>query len=175
MLFVLVLLANSVVYAVMPDSWALGVQRRQQEKSLWCWTASATSILHYHGKNITQSAFAIRVHSSTANRGATDSQVRAGLHSYGLSSTLTSTVGFDRIQYEVFTIRRPLYAGYSYKQTSGGHAVVIDGFDVAGSGWVRYMDPGNASYIWRTYISFRDNSVWVWDGTLYNMTKNSNW
>lgn len=172
----LILVMTSVVSYAYPSAASLNVPNKLQERSLWCWDASSVSILGKYGKTVSQSSFCTTVKGFIVNETATDSEAQSGLNTDGLSSSYTaSSIAFNSIISNVYTNKKPMYAGWTWS-SGGGHAMVIDGYNITTDNYVSYMDPGDGTHHTSTYTFYEGGSGYdhVWDGTIYNFSKNSN-
>ena len=166
-------LSNTAAFAI-TTSEAVAIPKVKQAQTNWCWAASSVSILKYYGKSVTQNAFVSKVKGSAVNKTASDREVLAGLKAYGLTGTLVSdAITYNRIVSQIGT-GKPVYAGWTWN-TSGGHAIVIDGFDglSASTGYVEYMDPADGKCHSLSFYAFKGGSSYnhVWDGTIYAISK----
>ncbi len=95
-----------------------------------CWAACMVSILNYHGENLTVS----KILSDTGESGAADtSEVKSYFSDYGYSSTMFNqySLSFSNIKTEI-NANRPIWQAIG--TGTGGHAVVIEGYQEKGSG-----------------------------------------
>ncbi|WP_167568606.1 papain-like cysteine protease family protein [Brevibacillus migulae] len=164
---------TSQVFAA-PTSASLGVDDELQQYNQWCWAASSVSILDYLGTDITQLQFVTAVKGQRENSPATDSEVQDGMEEFGYQSTLvTDMISWDSVKTEIGTNERPIYAGWSWKDGTGGHAVVLDGYDDGDDNYVEYMDPGYSDHFIEEFSWFRgkykSTSDHIWDGTIYKI------
>lgn len=166
----LVISFTTIISHAYPATYSVSVPKEKQEKTLWCWAASSVSILENLGTNTTQSDFCTVVKGKITNKAANDSEAQDGLSHYGYSSKLTTSyLSFNTIRLEIYNYERPIYMGWSWN-SGGGHALVIDGYDMSSEDYVSYMDPHDGAYHYGTYDWVKGNSSnHVWDGTLYKI------
>ena len=140
--FILVL---TVVYikpqtiAAYPTTYVLNITKYQQEKSNWCWAATAKMIASYLGYSITQSGVVGYIKGSTVNETASAGEIRSAIQ-YAISSRYSvrteGVLTHIKIQ-EYISSNRPLGLGVS-NGSGMGHVMVVSGY---GSGTVTIIDP----------------------------------
>ena len=95
-----------------------------------CWAACMVSILNYCGENLTVN----KILSDTGESGAADtSEVKSYFSDYGYSSTMFNqySLNFSKIKTEI-NANRPIWQAIG--TGTGGHAVVIEGYQEKGTG-----------------------------------------
>jgi hypothetical protein len=153
---------SAVVYAYSMEDYIV-IDGQTQAQSNWCWAACASSILDYYSSSVTQTTFVTYVRGSAVNFPATPQEVKDGLAYWGVSSVLSSAyLSFDGIRAEINTYSRPIYSNWKWA-TSGGHAVLIDGYCIDSGNYVDYMDPQDGNFHYSSY-------TWVVGGSGYNHT-----
>lgn len=113
-------------------STQLGVIRQRQEKSKWCWVASALMIGKYRtNSTVTQTQTVTYVKGSPINKGGTDDEVIQAIHfsSNGTkNASAISPLAFERL-IEKIDLDRPFGIHMTWK-SGGGHMTVGAGYDL---------------------------------------------
>ncbi|MBQ1818058.1 MAG: C39 family peptidase [Clostridia bacterium] len=148
----------------------------QQPKSNWCWAASGASCVGYVGQLIiTPSDFSIAVKGNSVNNAtASLSEVRSGLNSYSISSSIGAILTFQTVMYENDTKDRPIIAGLGQMNANGNytlcHMVVISGYkNLSSGGKVWIMDPATGTKTLNTYSSLCNTGSLYWFSSIGNM------
>lgn len=118
-----------IMITVSSFAFNLGVTRYKQEKTHWCWAASAQMVGKYvTGKKYSQSLICRYVMGDTSNIGADNEQTSTALFyttskstKYGSYLTLNGAKG-------QINAHKPFIAALTWSGGSGGHAVVISGY-----------------------------------------------
>ncbi|WP_081857284.1 papain-like cysteine protease family protein [Tumebacillus flagellatus] len=155
------------------SSTVLWIPGAQQQRSLWCWAASSTSILSYFGKSVSQCDFVNHVKglSSCNDLSATVQEAQGGMYDYGVSSNYYSgTLAFSTIQTQI-NGSKPIYVSWAWTGNSSGHAVVIEGWNDSGGQYVDYMDPVDGTMHSMTFNAFCYDSTHSWRWGLKDMLK----
>ena len=157
----------------------LSVPIYKQEKSNWCWVASARMMAKYHvpSSTRTQTQMVVYIKGSNVNKtGTTTEAANAAKYAahnqriYLPRSAQTFDVIKARINENV-----PVYAAAGYYDSNnerhGGHAVVIYGYQIVpkSTGGIYYNDPSTASSHYTRFSSFCDGSYngRKYDGSVY--------
>lgn len=167
LIFILTFLAIFNVTSVSAtEHKTLSVPREKQQQSLWCWAASATSVLKYHGTTVSQSAFVIKVMDDIYNVTARIGDVQYGLKQYGYkSSVLNGKLHFDSAKLQI-NGNKPVLAGLS--GSTIGHMVVVRGYlDDSGDRYIYAMDPETGTYEVAKFQNFTAVNI----TNLINITK----
>ena len=163
-----------LITPVSASALKLSVTSTQQEKSNWCWAATAQCIAKYiNGWAPSQTSIVTYVKGSAVNQGANASEEQLALKYCGLSSSYSSSSRtFSQVKADI-DANRPINAGIQWT-SGGGHSVVLHGYTgTAGtsSETVYYMDPwsSNSRWVTCTYSYFKSNSSFKWYRTIYNI------
>lgn len=149
---------------------SLGVWNVKQSKNNWCWAASSQSVLDHYNIFSVQDGIVKVVKGSVVNKTATVDEVQEGLEAYGLDSSATGSLSFNKLKGELNS-GDPVIAGIVYSD-GGGHMVVIDGYEEDGtSKYIEFMDPAKGSHVVKSYSSFKDSSSQEWLESIYNFSK----
>jgi len=141
------------------------VAAQVQEKSLWCWAATASMAAKYLGaSSATQTNIVTFVKGSAVNDTGTVYDIKNGMAHYTVYSTaLLSSLSFGDI---IYNIDRNMNMVAVVTWTSGGgHAYLIRGYyqdTGAGTSNVYYIDPADGSYNIKSYSTFKNNSASNW-------------
>lgn len=134
--------------AAYPTTYVLNITKYQQEKTNWCWAATAKMIASFLGYDITQSGVVGYVKGSTVNETASAGEIRSAIQ-YAINSKYAvrteGVLAHVKIQEYIYG-RRPLGMGIS-NGSGMGHVVVVSGY---GSGTVTIIDPA-ANVATRSY------------------------
>ncbi|SFK48433.1 C39 family peptidase [Lysobacter sp. cf310] len=141
----------------------LNVPLHMQEHSNWCWAASATMILQYHGRPLAQCTFVNKAFNinyacgnstfywnSPANQGNWNYYVDDHMNYYWGGMRFYQQNGYlsqADLQYRI-NANKPFIMSWRWSN-GGGHDVVVKGY--SGS-YVYFNDPWDGSYT-RTYAS----------------------
>jgi hypothetical protein len=128
-----------------------------QDKSLWCWAASSTSVLRINGySSQTQAAFVQTVKGNTLDQtNLPHGTIAAWKTHYNLSTTSAyNTLSFASIKNIISSgaVRQPIFCQVLWS-TGGGHDVVISGYNDTNDD-LRIMDPGLSTWSWCTRSNF---------------------
>lgn len=129
-----------------PDSKLLSVPYFSQQTLEWCWAAAIQMVTAYYGRPVQQcQTLSVFLGGDCCNSpqfcvvGAPSMQtIQQGLYSLaGLQSQyVPSPISFDAVKAEI-AAGRPVIIGY--RGSSGGHVVVINGYDRNGN--ISILDP----------------------------------
>lgn len=137
---VIVTVQGSQKVEAYPTTYIMNITKYQQEKSNWCWAATAKMIASFLGyQSITQSGIVGYIKGSTVNETASQGEIRSAIQ-YAINSQFavrTEGVLFHIKIQEYISNRRPLGLGVS-NGSGMGHVVVVSGY---GSGTVTIIDP----------------------------------
>jgi hypothetical protein len=151
------------------------VVAQQQEKSNWCWAATASMAAKYLGvNNATQSNIVTAVFGSAWNFAGSIYDIRDGLDAFDIYSVPnTSPVSFLQITNDIDMGSNVIaLVDFTDPNQFFGHAFLIRGyyFDTSvGHQNIYYIDPQDASAHVNSYSSFNSNSSWYWKHTVYNI------
>lgn len=167
----ILLLSPTIAYA---DVLKLDIDGVVQQKTNWCWAASAKSVSDYLGGNgLSQTKIVTNVKGSAINEGASPSEQKKALTTDGISTTYTNgTISYSKIKTMIEGWYSPILAHIAWTD-GGAHAVVIYGYDDDDDDCVTYMDPWGSNSRWN-YTSiddFKDNDDFSWVRTYYNNTE----
>ncbi len=82
-----------------PSARTLSVTRYQQEKTNWCWAASAKMLGKYFGSTKTQSQICQYVKGNTNNVGASNSEITKAMeYATGKNCSITGNLTFTEIK-----------------------------------------------------------------------------
>ncbi|MGN1031134.1 MAG: papain-like cysteine protease family protein [Butyricicoccaceae bacterium] len=128
------LLAIAIIFAspihVYAASKTLGMTRYEQEKSNWCWAASAQMVGKYvYGTKMSQSNICTYVKGEVVNTTATISQVATALYYTTRKGTASSNSYFSLSTSQThINNSKPFIARLGWN-SGGGHAVAIYGYN----------------------------------------------
>jgi hypothetical protein len=152
----------------------LNTTMNRQETSSWCWAATSTSAMAYHGTYTSQCRFVAAGTSGDPNGscpadmgGTTGTMVRGfGVWSFG-SAGYTGSKSFSDLKTQINSVG-PLAAGWRFFEGStatGGHVVLINGwrettFDFTTTPYyeVRYMNPTDGQYYVESFTTFTEST-----------------
>lgn len=174
-------LLSSVAHANI-QKYQLGIISIQQEKSNWCWAASAEMQGRWAYSNATKTQWDIVRHLKGSwyywypNVGGSVNDTRLASESVtnntqSFSSTTTMTMA--QIRASIINVNpKPIIGGYVYYDENGtrigGHMVVINGSYTESFGdTLGYIDPLDATQHWCTYDAFLDGS---YNGGIYEVS-----
>lgn len=144
------------------------VKNLQKIESNWCWAASSSSFLSYHGIYVSQTTFCSQTLGEVTNRGANLFELNDGLNFYRNTEWAQSELNRNDLFY-LLSASKPIIASYVYYNQLGsinGHIVVIDSYDKE-SDTLEIMDPDSGSKVMYTYDKFYDGSGWLWNSSFY--------
>lgn len=135
-----------------------------------CWATSASMITSYFKKDTTDRKVSIAkyIHGSTNfNKAGTIYNARDGVTKYaGKKGYIKSEpLTYKAVQHQINN-NGPIAVGLKHKSGSGGHMVVLRGYDNIAS-TVRYNDPWGAKVKTVTYSYFKNNSSNYWVNSLF--------
>lgn len=147
-----------------------------QEHSNWCWAASATMVLNYHGRSVAQCTFvnaSFNINyacgngefywNSPANQGNWNWNVDDGMNYFWGNQSFYQTNGYlsmGSVQWYINN-HKPFVMSWRWSG-GGGHDVVLTGYS---DDLVHINDPWNGSY-WRTYASTVSASDRHWEDSI---------
>jgi hypothetical protein len=154
-------------FSALAASKRLCVQIEGQEKSLWCWAATAVMSGHYYynyktgsTSNRSQSDVVLYVKGNTLNQGATIAETSTAMgyaamnHSDCQSNYSTMTYQYSTLK-GFINLNKPIIAtGINYD--GSGHAIIIEGYkDGTESIYneIDCIDPANGGEARRVYYS----------------------
>lgn len=159
------LIVFGIAFIVAPNAEALtlSVTPVKQEQSLWCWAASTSTVLRYHGVTPTYSQCSlvtIAKGSCPNTTGSITTDLTAIYDHFGRSR---GTVGTGLATFSVIQGRinasRPLQVRYAYKPAfDKAHMVTIYGY--TGTSTVLWVNPGDGLYNSASWSYLNDNSTW---------------
>lgn len=170
------LMALGLVVVAVPaaDAASLTFTVDKQEKSQWCWAASAKSVIRYmRGSVYSQCTLVKKGFNSSDcpnNPGGFVTQLDR-IYSYagmGGGPIVYSMISHIAIRYDIDRWI-PLQIRYGYKSTSlsTGHIVAIHGY--AGTTTVYWSDPASGTKKSGSHSYLSDNSTWKTTHGRYNM------
>lgn len=167
-----VIIITSIPAFAFPSTDMLNISSHTQlqQKSNWCWAACSVTTLKYYGKNVTQTGFVNYVFNTNTAPNNTGSMqnVQYGLQHWNKTGTIyNSYVDYSTVISNIYN-GNPIFAGVVYKNNTGGHMLLIVGYDGTSSsnGYVGYFDPGDNSIKLRSYSSMKNNSVYSWQQSI---------
>jgi hypothetical protein len=123
---------------------AVYVYRYQQEKTQWCWAASAQMIGHTLGRQVTQTDIVTQVKGMDINDGANDTEMKNAVTYATLRNSVlrSSAWPFASATNELSTGEPFLIklTWYKNSEPNGAHAVVASGYNIT-SGTLTVVDP----------------------------------
>lgn len=158
----------------------------KQEKTNWCWAASAENSVRYEMSNPRTQKSAVNKLKGTSknaypNVGGTLSDIKKAAEyisrnteSYFNSSLSRSSVkSFDFLKKEVSSGNVTILVGgyYNGSTRNGGHAVTMIGYDVTGGkNYLQIYDPWDGTIKKCTYSNFKSGfGNRQYDGTVWNV------
>lgn len=152
----------------------LDVDAVKQEKSNWCWAATAKCISDYlGGEGLSQKQIVKSVKGKVVNEGASNSEQKEALINDGIDTTYKNNpISFSKLKKEIDN-DRPILAHIDWSSSSNDHAVVIDGYSINTDDedidYIYYMDPAKEADTWNfvEYDEFVDNDDFAWERTYY--------
>lgn len=163
------MLTPTVIYSAQPEHYTMSLNVAIQEKTNWCWAASAWMIGKKATNNSTrtQTNLVVYVKGSNVNQGGTlsESALAAKYMTSNSYSFATRTTPFTHSQIRTHIVAlKPIYASAGYYNSSGvrvgGHAVVIYGYNYPDKivEYIYYMDPWDGRSYYTTYNAFKNGS-----------------
>lgn len=111
-----------------PSAKTLSVTRYQQEKTNWCWAASAKMLGKYFGKTKTQSQICQYVKGNTNNVGASNREITKAMeYATGKNSSITGNLTFTEIKSFIGDKGKPIGMSMAWN-SGGGHVLVMKGY-----------------------------------------------
>ena len=154
-----------------------------QEKTNWCWVASAINAVHHEMENPRSQYTVVRQIKGTAtnwypNEGGTIFEIEEAAE-YASKNTesytgVEATRSFNSLKNAIKNNDNAVVvcSGYYVQNVrNGGHAVLIDGYAINTNGnYVQYFDPWDGTSHICTYESFCDGTYngRIYDYTCYN-------
>jgi Peptidase_C39 like family len=138
-----------------PVRLSLQVPLHPQETSKWCWAASGQMVMHYLGHNVSQCEQANKQPNPPRTNCPCDQCktpvddppcVEGGwpeFEKYGFSreKTFNEPLTWDQLRDEIACGKRPFAFSWHWAK-GGGHVMVVRGYkSVAGTNYVRILDP----------------------------------
>lgn len=174
--FLTILLCIPMRASAYPTTHSINLPSVVQEKSNWCWAACSCAIIEYYGGNVDQEDFVYSVLGNTNNKGVDMPEIQRGLSNYSIGSTyIKDTLTLEQIRVGTYNSRRPIIAGWQYRNTSSiissrkGHVVVVTGYiddSNLQERCVIYMDPETGRFHTMDYSDFVKNEKTKWIRTL---------
>jgi hypothetical protein len=163
-----------------PTQKILSVTAKKQEQTNWCWAATAQAIMGFHGTSVRQCDLAnwlfgqttccANPGSAACNKGATNAEQSRVYSHWGFSNTpVDSSTSFATVKNEICN-NRPIKFGWAWTG-GGGHALTMRGYYDGTTDYVYYIDPGDASYNYKTYSWVVSGDNHTWSTTIYNIHK----
>lgn len=150
LILVFSLYENSVSVYALPTSVSLNLTRREQEKSQWCWAASAQMAGEYYGKNIAQSTIVYQIKGNFNNAGATGSETLQAIN-YALPQGKKAVE--TNVESKIFLqtkLSNSHVVPIRMQWNSGDrHIVILSGYDSQGR--LTITDPGQGCSQRRSY------------------------
>lgn len=141
---------NAVPVYALPTSVSLPLTRREQEKSYWCWAASAQMAGEYYGKNISQSTIVYQIRGTFNNVGARGSDTLQAINfalPQGKKAVETNVESKTFLQTKLSNSHVvPIVMQWN---NGSGHVVVLSGYDSQGK--LTITDPGKGCIQERSY------------------------
>lgn len=145
-------------------SQTLGITKVSQAKSEWCWAACSEMVGKWGTSSLLNQwdvVFSIKgsLVNPYPNVQGSISDMAQGCRYVSLGTTFNysnGALGPGDIKDQIFTYTRPFIAGINYYlngQKTGGHAVVIKGYNDYTIN-INYYDPGTGIDEWASYSSF---------------------
>jgi hypothetical protein len=165
--------ATSTAAATAADE--LDITMQAQQKTNWCWAASANTIADWYGYNYSQNQICNAAFNRTQgfdcpNWQATLGNVQNALDWAGISrgSYVNGWLYYSTVQAEI-NADRPIETRIQWS-SGGGHMHVVYGYDTANS-WVYWGDPWPSSYRynWASHAWYVNNSEFSWTHSLYEI------
>lgn len=134
LILVFSLYENTMPVYALPPYVALAMPRREQQKSKWCWAASAQMVGDYYGMNHSQAQIVYQIKESYADASATDSETTQAIN-FALPQGKKAVLE-DNTKTETF-IKTKLAQGFPIPikmlwNTGWAHIVVLAGYDTDG-------------------------------------------
>jgi hypothetical protein len=150
----------------------LSVPAIAQEKSNWCWAASARAVLLFiNGSADSQCILVSIIYPGCPNYTGSLTDVNQILNKYWVTGTwVNSSIAFSSITYHINN-SHPEIARWGW-DGGGGHMLTIRGYyrdDNIGQQDISYIDPGDGSYNYTSYSWFLRGGGHTWTDTLYDI------
>ncbi len=163
LVIVFTMLISSLAYTA-GDTVAAYVPNVKQAKSNQCWCASGVAFLGNRGITTNQNTFSTRVKgNSTNNSTASSVEVRNGIATYGITTTISGPRTRSNVRSSL-TTGKAIIAGYG--GVGVGHMVVISGHENT-SDMLEVMDPASGSKKYYKFTYFTSNASWRWLESIY--------
>ena len=169
--FMLIVLCAFPVTTVMAKNnpVKLNIDEVIQEKTNWCWAASAQCVSDYlGGDGLSQSKIVKNVKGKNVNEGANAKEQKQALNVDGIDTNYTSSnISFSKIKKMIGEWSSPILVHIEWS-SGGAHAVVIYGY-YDDSKAISYMDPwgDNSRWNFSSYSNFKSNDDFTWIRTYY--------
>lgn len=100
LLFLMLLTISSTMALAAPTNSVLGVTRKEQVKSNWCWAATAQMLGNYYGSTKTQYQISANVKGNTTNNSAafTSELTKAIEYATGRNCAVTGVLSFSEMK-----------------------------------------------------------------------------